>query len=212
MGLFNKNVKILGIFAHREDHIVCGWPVFQDNIPRKFLVTCTSDGMEPFVQSCNLGHISCFKRIGLPNNFSCTGPGLKPAFAMGHVCRVIHEAAECIDPDFIFTHNPYGEYGHYDHRNLFDIVCESFPNKKILITDIIARSNCTPLSNIRLRAYNKIYSTLFGETEPDKKFYQSHADLFSKYGMWTTSRYLNLPKYPDGSAKIYIIEPENVDT
>lgn len=203
--MFDENTKILGIFAHREDHIVCGWPIFQNKVPRKFLVTCTGDGMVPFLKSCKNEHISCFRRVGLPNNFSCIGPGLKPAFAMKQIRAVIQEAVRVIEPDFIFTHNPYGEYGHYDHRNLFDLVCETFPNKRIFITDIVAKSNCTPLSNLKLVAYDKLYSQLFDEVKPDKEFYKRNAIMFAAHFMWTKNKYLNLPVYPVNSARLYLV-------
>lgn len=206
--MFDKNTKILGVFAHREDHIVCGWPIFQNRVPRKFLVTCTSDGMEPFLQSCSKEGISCFKRIGLPNSFSLMGYGLRPEHSVQQIQKVLADADRAIEPDFVFTHNPYGEYGHFDHRILFDIVCEALPNRKILFTDIIAKSSCTPISNIRLRAYRSLFrGTHFTIIKPDVAFYARNAELFAGHEMWTTNPALNLPEYPNEPADLYIMEP-----
>jgi len=203
--MFDKETKILGVFAHREDHIVCGWPIFQNKIPRKFLVTCTSDGMTPFLQSCKAEHISCFRRVGLPNHFSFVGPGLRPEHCVKQIRDVLIDANRVIEPDFVFTHNPYGEYGHPDHRTVFNIVCEVFADCRIIFTDIIAKSSRTPLSGVKLRAYDCLFSNCLGPVEPDIIFYQRNAELFSSYQKWTKNSNLNLPEYPRPT-NLYVME------
>ena len=130
-----KNKRILGIFAHREDFIVCGWPIFQDQEIQRGLVICTNDGEKPVIEVCENEDIHFYETVGLENRFSYMGPdsNLRKYHLMIH--NAIHAAITLMKPDFIFTHNPMGEYGHYDHTILFRLLYNYFPRQNIIISD-----------------------------------------------------------------------------
>ena len=72
----------------------------------------------------------------------------------------LHEIEK--DCDAVFTHNPFGEYGHIDHKVLFDIVLTN-SRKDIIITDIQQASNWQRRVDIDKRIKRLYYSDKIDE-------------------------------------------------
>tara|TARA_E500000331_G_scaffold357022_1_gene417240 strand:- start:5858 stop:6493 length:636 start_codon:yes stop_codon:yes gene_type:complete len=155
--------------AHPDDEIIFGWPILQNPEIKKKILICSSDYNNPGRQWCKnrkealfeignyvdseeticLDYNSEFYRM--PTRPVNGGPTEEDGKTSGHwrlMCQHIVNTIENMseDCDAIFTHNPYGEYGHIDHLMLFDLVYKNF-EKPILITDIKQGSNWAKLPN-----------------------------------------------------------------
>ena len=98
----------------------------------------------------------------------------------------IELAIELNKPDFIFTHNPMGEYGHGDHRMLFNLV--SMFNIPLLLTDICFSNRCHLSSNhipdiyreyLYYMASDKSYRKL------DTSWYDTMKRIYEKRKAWS---------------------------
>ena len=204
--------RVLGIFAHREDFVAFGWPIFQNEKIKRQLLVCTNDGEKPIIEVCEQENINCFGTIGLDNRFSFMGEGSQ--LRKHHIMIVdsIAAAIALMKPDYIFTHNPMGEYGHYDHTMLFRLLYNYFPQYNIIISDIMANSSYTvPVQNIP-RLYKHLYTNKIAEVMPDQKWYKRNGDIFKQDDLWTCNKGLNLPIYPVNHAGLYLLEAENVSS
>lgn len=199
-------MKVLGIFAHREDHIVFGWPIMQSNEYDKYLFICTNDAIEEIKESCRIGNIKYVGNACMPNGFTMQA-GRDLPLRYENTTASICEAIKMIKPDCLFTHNPMGEYGHYDHKFLFDLVANEFPNINLFITDIIAESSYYYFSKKLPRQYTSLYAKAerIKQIKPDIDFYKKHAEIYSRNNMWTENDNLNPPRYPN-SAGLYLIK------
>jgi len=210
-------MKVLGIFAHREDQIVFGWPIFQDRTIDRYLIICADDsdkrGQKPLQQSCDHEGIQLIKCLNFPNVFfqitkQTNKISLKEIAEI--LQKVVAETVNKVRPDYIFCHNPFGEYGHFDHRLVFEIIYNSFLNQSILITDICAYSSGTLATRTIPRMWQGFYanSKKFGIVKPDHNFYKRNKAIYEQFEMWTGNQYLNLPIYPKLAATIYELEAD----
>lgn len=128
--------------AHPDDEIIFGWPVFQATHLKRSLLTCSSD----LNNSAKPSHFACRKEVLFEVCASFDVPARcwdynskfsAEAEAVGKMPRQLEQVVEATDPDYIFTHNPHGEYGHPDHKFLF----KTFFNlalRPLIITDMMA--------------------------------------------------------------------------
>jgi len=202
-------MKVLSVFAHREDHIVFGWPVNQSNEYDKYLFTCTNDMPEAVNNSCRSAKINYVGNASVPNGFSIQENRRLP-LRYEQIKLALTNVIDSIKPDVLFTHNPMGEYGHYDHKMVFQIVCNEFKAYDLMITDIIAKSShCHEMTSIS-REYAEFYksSKKVITVTPDNKFYIKQALIFTQYKGWTENINLNIPLYPVKTS-LYLIQGEN---
>lgn len=202
-----EDKRILGIFAHREDFVCFGWPIFQNKNIDCSLLVCTNDGIDPISEVCENEGIPCMGTIGLDNRFSYMGGGSKLREHHLMMMDSIGSAIALTKPDFIFTHNPMGEYGHYDHTMVFRLIYNYFPKQRIIISDIMANSSYTvPVQEIP-RLYKHLYENKICEVEADHEWYKKNGDIFKKHDLWTKNKGLNLPIYPVKKAGLYYANP-----
>lgn len=195
-------MKALALFAHIEDHICFGWPLMQDDTVEKHLIVCTNDGQGVLQKSCKDANIHLVETLGFPNGFH------RNTAAVGTIAKRISEVLDSaikeIKPDFLFTHNPWGEYGHFDHQLVFQVVYgQKVP---ILITDIVADSVCFPKPKTGI--YRTLCTELHTTVESDYDFYSRQRDIFKEFGLWTHNQYLDKPYYPPKTVKLYKITDE----
>lgn len=177
-------MKVLSIFAHIDDHICFGWPVMQDDKIEKHLIVCTNDGGGVLRESCKDAGVHLYRTLGLQDGFY-----RKDAGHLGQIQDFILSqlkfAIEQIGPDWVFTHNPWGEYGHFDHQLLYQAVYQL--GCPMITSDILVKSLSFPLPN------RDIYQSLTATQKdilPDRAFYEHQAGLFKKARQWTTNKYL----------------------
>jgi len=190
-------MNILMILAHPDDEVIFGWPVLQQcKNNRITLLTMTHNrkkygaGPEEALQEvCAINQIHLLDLPRQETNFY----RLPPRYADLVLPDVINSFKSSIElavklsrPDFIFTHNPMGEYGHGDHRMLFNLV--SMFNNQLLLTDICFSNRCHLSSGKIPYVYA---STLYAdyaqkdECELDMDWYNAMKQLYKKHKAWS---------------------------
>jgi LmbE family N-acetylglucosaminyl deacetylase len=188
-------MKVLFNIAHADDEILWMYPYFQDPNIEKHVLLCSTDFNNPGRQWCRnrkfvlqricdeMGaKLTC---LDYPSSFYTTPsrPGdLKNT--VDDISQTLKTLENNFKPDYIFTHNPYGEYGHLDHKLLFNMttqVCDS----PIVITDIKIDSNW-PLYKENSNAIDRIYyKDKIGEYKLNKELFEYCKRLYQEAGVWT---------------------------
>jgi len=199
----NKNKKILSVFAHREDFILFGWPVVQDKSVNHLLYVIVDEAIEIINKICHDENIQFLGDANLENRFS---------FQLDKMQRKIYEKIlnklkfiiENEKPDMLFTHNPMGEYGHSDHKFLFELIYNNF-DLPIIITDILVESShCVYYKNIPKNCKH-FYKKKLYDIEPDLEFYKRNSRLYKAIGMWTKNKKIIEKKYPK-KVSLYLVK------
>ena len=200
-------MKVLAYFAHIEDHICFGWPLMQDKSVERYLVTGTCDGDGALQKSCDDAGIHLLETLGFPPGFyrkTHSADGFDEVSATQLIYESLHRNIKKVKPDYIFTHNPWGEYGHHDHRLFFETIYGwGVPT---LVTDIVASSGCFPPPKWQM--YKTLYTETHSTVEADCDFYSRQAEILKKDGQWTHNESLD---EPGEVAAIYkVFEPVEV--
>ena len=164
--------------AHPDDEIIFGFPVLKETSK---ITICSSD-------------------LNNPDRTWCKDRKK----ALKEVCNELKIEYECLDynSDFysletrnetlkkmledvrnritgkIFTHNPWGEYGHIDHI-LIHLLAKQITD--IYYSDIAIESNWMPIKPFES-------GTKIKEVENDLELYNKCKDIYKKYGVWTWDR------------------------
>jgi len=196
--------------AHADDEIIFGYPIFQDISIKKTLLCCSSDLFNPERQWCSqrkyalekccditntelicLDNPSSF--YSLPSRRPKGAPSTPEGDSQAPLRKACDQISESINElqenvDFIYTHNPYGEYGHRDHQTCFDLVLKS-ANKGVLITDIHLPSNWSQHYSFNEKMKNLYYKNVFKENiELDVSLYNSCKTFYEEKNSWTWNR------------------------
>jgi len=201
------------VMAHPDDEVIFGWPLFQDRSVERELLICSSDlhnrrrkrfakrrfalqevcTAHDVALTC-LDHDAGFYRVPsrfseMPRRWPWT---LKPAPGsdaplLAFQKEVGHRVRDS-DCDAVFTHNPLGEYGHLDHKLLFDIVLR-YSRVPVLITDICRKSNWAEQHEIpeRIRAlyYRDVHAA---DCRLDRALYDDCERIYRAHDAWTWGR------------------------
>lgn len=185
---------VLMVLAHCDDELVCGWPIFQNPKIRKSLIIVSSDrnnrerqwcGHRKFVtqdlcrslgiESCILDHDSEFYRLDHRSG--------KLAKVEQDILRSIRKFSF----DYLFTHNPHGEYGHLDHIFIANLLLRA-ANHPLLISDISLTSDWTKTPPALDRYARTYYRNPVGEFALDRAFYRRVMQFYETRGVWTWSQ------------------------
>lgn len=175
--------KILGIFAHADDEVICGWPVMQREDADLFLLTICDKGERGAVLQ------KVCKCVGIEHvEHLCD---FKPRFSLSRtggetvtIARLIAEAIKEIKPDKIVTHNEWGEYGHPDHILLSQLV-RNYTTVPVVCSNLVIPSGVW----LKPKVLARVYSSEFEGVDRDEGFWDTAK---SAYGdLWTTNKYIN---------------------
>ena len=193
----------LMIYAHPDDEIIFGWPFLQlmeEKSEYCDLVIVCSDipsysnrRIKSLISSC--GIFSCFNTIEILNlnsNFYKNSPREK-GFEL--IYNFINKKIVNYDYKNIFTHNPWGEYGHFDHIRIFNIVwelcCCNLQHEKIKFTNESIQN--TPWTykesienKIRLYNVNEIENVKMSKKTQEK--IKKSKNIYLKHKAWTWSK------------------------
>lgn len=193
-------MKILMVLAHPDDEVVFGWPLVQTGLTsgtELSLLTLSDnrgkrgDGpVNALAEICAANRIHLIDVERVDSNFYRTPPRYsKPVLSsvINLFQDSVKEAIAEVCPDFIFTHNPMGEYGHGDHRFVFNIV--SMFSIPLMMTDICFTNPCHLSSKEIPDIYRKrFYNYADGQYYLlDMDWYTRMRIIYEKHKAWSWS-------------------------
>ena len=192
---FLDGKHVLMILAHCDDEIVTGWPILQNPSIRKTILMVSSDRSNTDRAWCahrKFVFMDICRRIGVATkdlDFNSDFYALEHRNGkLVELERTILRSIESIhDIDYVFTHNPFGEYGHLDHKYLFQTV-SMLTSKPVVITDICMQSDWTSVNTMSDRYRLIYYSNPVGSAILNRKFYEKVKQSYLLSNTWTWSR------------------------
>lgn len=203
--------NILMILAHPDDEVIFGWPLLQNYSIKKELIICSSDAFnpqrrwcahrkQPLIDLCtNLGlNLTCLDYnsdfYSYPNRNTKSPKNIfKRLIHKKDTRTIISEFMKDVlkvikskEFDAIFTHNPWGEYGHMDHIIIHNLILHHYYNKKpILFTDTLINLDWMPLCKDLPRITSKFER--IGSFTNNENLYNDFMQYYKKTKTWTWS-------------------------
>ncbi len=208
-----KKLKILGIFCHPDDEVLAGWPIFQrDDVEKHLLILCDDFArkghcrVQALLEVCKRENINLIGTMSEDNNFYSLPTRRADNILSDAIKRIninIEASIDELQPDYIFTHNPVGEYGHGSHRLTFELVSQHPKVKDVIFTDICEISNHRSNNTIPRTIIDAYYHSGFtineNEQVLDMAFYERCFNTYQKRRAWTWN------KNPIQNCDLYII-------
>jgi hypothetical protein len=200
--------KVLFVFAHPDDELICGWPLLRDDSIEKEILICSSDRNNPERRWCRHRKEALFalcEHLGLaceclefdsefyktPHRPPRRRGGLRrllpyrePKILLRDIARVILEAIARKEFDAFFTHNFWGEYGHLDHVFLNNLIFNNC-NKPVYITDMCLPADWQPLVPGAPLLRARLEGRFDSRHTLNADFYNECAAFYQKAGVWT---------------------------
>lgn len=193
--------KVLGIFCHPDDEILFGWPIFQNKDYERHLIICCDDStrnrpgrLRALQKVCQQEGIYLVDYLSEDNDFYAL-PTRRANYlltdATDKIVKTLNRNILSLNPDYIFTHNPVGEYGHGSHRLLFELVSQSEMVRNLLITDICQESNHRSSKMIPDMVRQAFYKTTFRinfHHKLDRSFYVRCKAIYNAANAWSWNK------------------------
>ena len=184
------------VMAHPDDEILWGWPIFFEDKYKVEILMCSSDAHNPERQWCNhrkepLQRLCQMYNVPLTcldynSGFYKTPSRKAEPPLLSDVYSDISQRVSEIKTAYIFSHNPMGEYGHFDHRLLFNICLEN-SKSPILITDMCMESNWPSYDAIP-GGMAIFYKNKISNHSLQMERYTKAKKMYEDVGVWTWSR------------------------
>lgn len=192
--VFFAGKRVLMVFAHCDDELVCGWPVLQNPLIKKSLLVVSSDrnnsqrkwcSHRKFVTQDLCKSLEMDVRVMDYNSefYRLDHRGGELANAESEILRTIDRFSF----DYIFTHNPHGEYGHLDHKFLSSLVLRT-AKCPVLITDMSMRSDWTNIEPHSAAYASAFYRNRLDTVNLNNSFYRRTQRFYETRGVWTWSQ------------------------
>lgn len=192
--------KVLGIFCHPDDEVLAGWPIFQSDEYEKYLLILCNDverkgigRLRALEEACKTANITLIGALAEDNNFYAL-PTRRADYLLSHaifrINNAIEQALEDIKPNYVFTHNPVGGYGHGSHRLCFELVSQHPLVERVIFTDMCEKSNHRSSAQIPFSVREAYYVEQFNTAIKilDVNFYNRMKAIYDKYNAWTWSK------------------------
>lgn len=208
----NTNItNVLMVLAHPDDEVIFGWPLLQNRSIKKELIICSNDAFntqrkwcahrkQPLIDLCAtldinltcLDYNSDF--YSYPNRHEKRQKNIFKRLIQKKdertlISAFMNDILKIIDSkkfSSIFTHNPWGEYGHMDHILIHNLITHHYHSKfPIFFTDAHIKLDWMPLCNDPHRITSKFQ---FVESFTNKEdTYESLMEFYKRTKTWTWS-------------------------
>lgn len=180
------------LIAHPDDEVIFGWPVLKE---ASVIVCCSSDLNNPKREWCKdrkkalqeIGKITGAEVICLDYDSEFYRVDARD----GSLKKLADQVLALLPKNKkIFTHNPWGEYGHMDHILVHQIARAG--GKRLIYSDMCigaAWLPCTPWPSSKSPERFCVN---------DISFYEKCKAVYDRYGCWTWS------KNPIMTARLYV--------
>ena len=183
--------RVLMVLAHCDDELVCGWPILQNPAVNKSLIIISSDRNNSTRQWCSHRKFVTQDLSKLLGINVCILDYDSDFYKLNHrnggLARLEHNILKAVANysfDYLFTHNPYGEYGHLDHIFLSNLMVRSI-DTQLMISDITLRSDWTQVEPQSARYAEMFYRNLLETVDLDRSFYRKVMRFYETRGAWT---------------------------
>lgn len=210
--------KVLGVLCHADDEIISGWPIFQNREIDRYLVIVCDDvrrkgenrliALEDVCRRFGI-HLVMAGKIEsdfyrLPTRFAdCVLVN-----AIREINAMVTEAVLSVKPNFVFSHNPVGFYGHGDHKLLFNIVNDHPMTYNVLFTDLCRKNKCHRSFHKLPESVRKAFywKRLYFPVQLDEQFYREGMEIYRQLRAWTWEA--SLPIVENRVTGLYILKEE----
>jgi hypothetical protein len=187
-------MRILAILAHPDDEILWSFPILQDKGYEVAIVTLCCNAHKGIgallsLQDVCRGNSVSFMGCPLQDNQFYRLPTRKAPFTLMRALELIRGnidwAISEFQPEAIFTHNPWGEYGHGDHRLCFDVATRT--NLPLILTDICIENKCHPSCNEMPLFWGQVFTPdkLLRSCTLDEVWYDQMKKIYESRNAWT---------------------------
>lgn len=179
--------KVLIVMAHPDDELIFGWPVLLDNTINKEVLICSNDycnKYRPTMYARKEALAEVCKSLGIVQHSLNFESEFYRRNVRNRDLLQFESLVESLiqDANIIFTHNPFGEYGHMDHKLVSNICFNS--KAHVMFTDILDTAEWSNTVEIS-KNWKYLYGNALSSCTLDKNTYETLKAIYTKHNVWT---------------------------